>query len=259
MAEKRETFARFGIATKGLVYILIGGLTIMTTLGLGGKESGSTGALQFVAKQPFGQVLLGLIALGLAGYVFWRWYQTFADPEDRGTGLKGLTVRVAYFFSGLFYGFLSYSAVKIILEAGSGSGGSSGGGLLDSTWGNVLLAATAVALLGKAIYQLYQAYSGKFREKIEETSLDKKAQQALIRSGQLGFTARGIVIAITAFLLFRGIFTQDSGDLAGKKQAFSFLEGTFGNVVLVIIALGLVAYGIYMMIKAKYASKLTSA
>ncbi len=259
MSNKKENFARFGIATKGVVYILVGGLTAMTTLGMGGKETGSSGALEYVAQQSYGQLLLGLVALGLVGYVFWRMYQVFADPENNGTEAKGIVKRIAYFFSGIFYGFLAYSAVKIITNAGSGGGSGNQSGLFDSTAGKIVLVLIALGLLGKAIYQLYQAYSGGFRDKIKEAGLDSKARKVLVRSGQLGFTARAIVIGITVYLIFRSILSQGSGDIAGKKEAFQFLEGTFGDAVLIAIALGLVAYGVFMCIKARYASKLLNA
>ncbi len=259
MSDKREKFARFGIATKGVVYILIGGLTAMTALGMGGKQTGSSGALEYLAKQSYGQVLLSLVAFGLVGYVFWRFYQVFADSENNGTDAKGIIKRIAYFFSGVFYAFLAYSAIKIITDAGSSSGGNSWSAIFQSTAGKILLVLVALGLLGKAIYQLYQAYSGGFRDKIKEAGLDRKAQKLLVRSGQIGFTARAIVIGITVYLIFKGIISEGSTDMAGKKQAFEFLKGTFGNTVLIVTALGLVAYGVFMCIKARYASKLINA
>ena len=91
MTNKREYFAKFGIATKGIIYLLIGGLSAMTTLGLGGKETGSLGAFKYLAKQVYGQVILAIIAIGLTGYVFWRLYQTFIDKENNSNNFKTIT------------------------------------------------------------------------------------------------------------------------------------------------------------------------
>ena len=57
-----ETFARFGYAAKGFVYGAIGILALLAAFRLGGNTTGSSGALQAIAQQPFGRILLVLIA-----------------------------------------------------------------------------------------------------------------------------------------------------------------------------------------------------
>lgn len=118
----KETVVRFGIASKGFVYILLGGLTVMAAAGLGGEKSDSSGALGFLADSTVGQILLAITAAGLAAYVFWRFYQTFVDPEGKGTGASGLAVRAGYFSSGVIYAVLAFSAVQILSGSGSDSG-----------------------------------------------------------------------------------------------------------------------------------------
>ena len=255
MTNKREYFAKFGIATKGIIYLLIGGLSAMTTLGLGGKETGSLGAFKYLAKQVYGQVILAIIAIGLTGYVLWRLYQTFIDKENNPIDFKTITKKIGFFFSALFYGYLSYTAIKILLNVNSSNGGSFQT-LLDSTIGQIALVLIGLGLLAKAMYQLYQVYSGKYKEKIQEFCLDSKRQKLLVNSGQLGLTTRGIVIAIMVYLIFKSMFTYGKGNVVNKEQAFQFLKGNFGDVVFISISIGLIAYGVYMLIKAKYSNKL---
>ena len=251
MGNKKQNFARFGVATKGLVYFLIGALTALGAFGLGGKKSGSSNILDFISQQAFGKVLLVITAIGLIGYVFWRWYQAFADPKKLGTNFKGIITRVSYFISGVFYGFLAFSAIKQILANSSGNGKSSF--LIKMLDYNVVAIIVGLALLGKAIYEFYQAYSGKFREEVNESSLDRKAKKGLINAGKIGFTARGIVVGIMAFLMFRTAFSA-SAEKIDKTQAFGFLQDKFGSIVMGIIAVGLITYGVFMLIKAKYSS-----
>ena len=59
-------------AARGVVYGIIGVLAIKLAFGDGGKTTNQQGALQTIARQPFGKVLLVLLALGLAGYALWR-------------------------------------------------------------------------------------------------------------------------------------------------------------------------------------------
>ena len=63
-----EKFARFGYAAKGVVYVVVGALAAIAAFGQGGQTTGSRGALETISHQPFGQALLGIVALGLIGY-----------------------------------------------------------------------------------------------------------------------------------------------------------------------------------------------
>jgi hypothetical protein len=59
-----EWLARIGYASRGLVYILAGLLSLSAALE-GGRSAGPKGALGKVIQVPFGDILLYCIALGL--------------------------------------------------------------------------------------------------------------------------------------------------------------------------------------------------
>ena len=67
-----EGLARAGFVSRGVIYGLIGILAIKLALGNGGSQASQQGALRTIARQPFGKVLLILVAIGLAGYALWR-------------------------------------------------------------------------------------------------------------------------------------------------------------------------------------------
>ncbi len=99
-----ETLARFGYVAKGFVYAAIGILALLAAFSVGGGETtDTTGALNAIARQPFGQILLILIAVGLVGYVIWRLIEAIQDPENKGTDAKGIFARLGYLLSGLAY------------------------------------------------------------------------------------------------------------------------------------------------------------
>ncbi len=255
MSNKRENIARFGIATKGLVYLLIGVLATMAALGEGGKKSGSSGVLDYLAKQSFGQILLVIIGVGLIGYVFWRMYQAFADPEENGNDTKAIFLRIGYFISGLVYGALAYVAFSTVAGASSSGGGSREtmiSKLLSQSYGQYIVGAIAIVLFIKAVFQLYKAYSGEYKEHVQQSSLRSEAKSLMIKAGKVGFTARGIVIGLIAYFTFKAALTANSDQAGGTKQALNFLQDEFGTIVLMIVALGLAAYGVFMFIKAKY-------
>lgn len=247
-----KKYARVGIFAKGVVYILVGGLATFAAFNIGGKASGKSGAFQFVLSQPMGKIMLALIALGLIGYVVWRMIQTFKNPED-----KGFFSRVGYFSSGLFYALISFTAAQMIF---TGGGGDSSGKqqyyistILDETWGQIAIAAVSLIFFGRAIYHLYRALSGNFAKKLDEIDLNQKARQVLIKAGLVGYIARAVVIGVIGFLFMKAAWQANSSETGGTEKAFELLQQSVaGPVLLGIVALGLVAYGIFMIVKARY-------
>ncbi|MDC7994088.1 DUF1206 domain-containing protein [Altibacter sp. HG106] len=252
MGKKRENFARFGMVAKGMVYALIGALTTLAAFNLGGSRSGQSTVLEFLARQPYGMVLLIVIAVGLFGYAFFRCYEAFYNTEEGWNELKGAVKRIGFLVSAIFYGALGVSATTMVISSNSNAGDTPYiQQLLDTPYGNYIIAFIALCILGKGLFQFYKAYSKKFKEEVQESSLSRKAQKVLIRAGVIGFSARGVVSSIVAYLLFKvSLGSKDSMD--GKVEAFNFLQNTFGAAVMGIVALGLVSYGIFMFIQAKY-------
>lgn len=248
-------YSRFGMAAKGVVYILTGLLTALAAFNAGGKTTGKGGAFEFVMHQPFGKILLGLIALGLIGYVVWRAAQAIKDPEDEGN-----MRRIGYVASGVFYALIAATAITMIISGGSG-GSSSGSGsneqmagkLLQQAWGQYLVGAVALILFGKAIWQFYRAISGKFNDKIKSMDLNSKVEKLIKNFGLVGYISRGIVISLIGYMFLKAALQVDSSEAGGTKEAFSLIrQSEAGPYVLGIIALGLAAYGIFMFVKARH-------
>ena len=83
-----EWLARAGFVARGLIYGIIGILAIKLAIGAGGKTTNQQGALKTIAQQPFGKVLLILVAIGLAGYALWRLVRAAARPRPGGLGQR---------------------------------------------------------------------------------------------------------------------------------------------------------------------------
>ncbi|EMR03417.1 DUF1206 domain-containing protein [Cesiribacter andamanensis] len=254
-----DTYARVGIAAKGLVYLLIGLLAAMAVFGEGGKVGDQQNAFQWILQQPFGQILLGIVILGLLGYVVWRMIMAFKDPDGLGTDAKAMFKRAGFFFSGLVYLFFAFSAARMLIpELGSGSGSGGEGRqlliakVLEQPFGQILLGIFAAIVIGKGIFQLYRGITGKFKGHVDEQHMNHKEHEVYMKTGRMGYIARGVVFAILGYFLVQAAMQSDSSEAGGTGEALNFLSMSGGPYLLAAVALGLICYGIFMFVKSKY-------
>src|SRR6476619_1625154 len=80
-----EWLSRAGFVARGLIYLIIGVLALKVALGHGGKLTNQQGALHTVAHQPFGKLLLTLLAVGLGGYSLWRFVRAAIGHGPEGS------------------------------------------------------------------------------------------------------------------------------------------------------------------------------
>ena len=267
-----EKIARLGYAVKGVLYVLIGVLAVMAAFGSGGKTAGSRGAIQSVADAPFGNVLLWIIAAGLAAYALWRFVQTFLDPDHKGRDAEGLVKRTGYLISGLIHTGLTYWLVRGLLTSGdpgsgssggsSGSGGSGSGSggasdwtatLMEQPFGPWLVGLVGGGVVAYGLYQLYKAATVDSADKFATDEMSEKEKTMARTAGQAGLSARGIVFGIIGGFLIYAALTADPSEAKGLGGALDTLAAQpFGPYLLAAVALGLAAYGVYCLVNARY-------
>ena len=252
-----ERLARFGYAAKGIVYIVVGAIATQAALGMGGEATGTQGAMRSIARQPFGRIMLGIVAFGLVAYVIWRWVQAITDADDKGTKAKGIALRLGYTGSGLVYAGLAYSAARIVFgaeEDGRPSAAESWtASVMEYPYGNWLVVLAGLSVMGYGLYQCYKGYTAKFRKRLKTGEMSEDAILWATRSGRFGFIARGIVFCIVGAFLIVAAWHFDSTEVKGLDGALQLLiRQSYGKWLLGLVALGLVAYGLYMLVEARY-------
>jgi hypothetical protein len=254
-----EGFGRFGYVAKGVVYTLVGVLAAQAALGRGGATTDARGALPQIIQAPFGQVLLAATAIGLVGYGLWRFIQAGLDTEHKGTTAQGLLTRGTYILIGVSHVVLALSAVQLLLGAGGDSSGGDSSAqdrtawLLSQPFGQWLVGLVGVVVMGVGIYQWYQAYSAKFREQLKLAEMSSTQQRWGTRLGRLGFAARGVVFGIVGSLLIAAAIHAEPQEARGLGGALTTLaEQSFGPWLLGVLAVGLIAYGVYVLVEARY-------
>ena len=247
--------ARMGYVAKGVVYLIIGILAVQAAFGPGGKTTDSKGAFVTIAGKPFGEALLWLLAVGLVGYAAWKIIQAFKDPDNKGTGKKAMASRIGYAGSGIVHIFLAYNAVSIIMRAGGSSSSSKqswSAKLLGQPFGQWVLGFVGLCFIAFGIYQAVRAYKKSFMKQLKQYEMHNQEEWWGKKAGQFGFAARGIVFGLMGVFLIQTAITADPDKTRGIDGALSELsQQPYGAFLLAIVAIGLIAYGIFMFVIAK--------
>ncbi|MBD6614356.1 DUF1206 domain-containing protein [Komarekiella sp. 'clone 1'] len=253
-----ERLARLGYAAKGVVYFIVGLLAAQAAIGSGGKTTNTTGALKAIVVQPFGKFLLSILTLGIIGYVLWRLVQTFFDPEksQQPINAKRIAKRIGYAISALAYTGLALTAVKLIIGSSIGDSESIEDWtiyLLAQPFGRWLVALAGVTVICVGIYYFYQAYKGKFRHSFKLSQMSQTEQNWAVGTGRFGIAARGVVFVIIGIFLMLASIQSNGRKARGLGGALTILvQQPFGSWILGVVASGLIAYGIYSVIQARY-------
>ena len=255
-----EFLARAGYAAKGVVYTLVGGLALMAAAGSRGQTTGSRGALRTLLDQPFGQVVLGVIAAGLVGYALWCFVRAVFDPERDGHGLKGFGKRALQFGKGVVHVMLVIAVVGMIWgSAQSGGGDDEGsvetwtGKLMSFPLGIWLVGAVGAAVIAYGARQLHRAWTIDLDDQLSLGRMGAGMHKWTIRVSRFGMAARGVVFAVIGTFLILAALHSNPSEAKGVGGALETLQRQpYGPFILGVIALGLIAYGAYELIRARY-------
>ncbi|HLR24967.1 MAG TPA: DUF1206 domain-containing protein [Fodinibius sp.] len=252
-----DIIARVGFIGKGAVYFMVGLLALQATIGMGSQQSGTTQALQEFLYQPFGSVLLIGCIIGLLAHALWRMIQALGDPENRGKSYKNIFFRVIDFIVGCLYLSFSYAAWQIFQGLNAQSTSESTeiwvARILDLPFGKWLVLIVALAVLAIAFYQFYTAYKANFEYSFDTQSMSNNEQQMLRQLGRIGFSAWGIVYLMIAVMLYQAAITYNAKQAGGLSDALNALrQQPYGLWILGTTAVGLLIYGIYLLVLAYY-------
>jgi hypothetical protein len=248
-----EKGARFGHFIKGVIYGLIGALSLQVALGSGGEVAGQREAVRMVEEQPFGAVLLIGIAIGLFGYAVWRLIEGVKDTAHKGSDGKGMAQRASAVASGLVNGALAVAAVQAALGSHGGGARSWVGKVLEQPFGAVLLGLVGVCVVAAGVVQFYQAYSKRFLQDFRYGAMSPTERRWITRAGQVGYSARGVVFPIVGWGLLRAALSHDPGETRDTRAALIEIASSgYGQLLLGLVAVGLLAFGLFMVASARY-------
>jgi hypothetical protein len=248
-----------GWAAKGAIYLLLAVIVAQLAFsGNTGDESATKqGALARLSDQPMGELMLVIVGIGLAAYAAYRLLTVFLpttgnDGKDKAKHL----LRVG---SAAVYGLLAWQAWSVLTE-GDQAAQTSGGNEAPKTWsasmmsstaGRVVLGVVGVVLLGIAVDQVRRGVSQTFMKRMECPS-GFPSESVVKVTGTAGHIGRGIVVGLLGLFVVIAVLQHDPNEVRGLDEALrTVADATLGAVVLVVVALGLAAYGVYSFTAAR--------
>lgn len=248
--------ARTGYAARGILYMLVGGLTVLAVLGQGGQTTGSRGAMQSVLAAPFGTVMLLLLALGLVCYALWRGIQAIRDPDHHGTSPQGLAIRAGLMASAVTHLILATFSVMITFTIDTSGGGSESstqgtvGWVMSQPHGRWMISGVGVLFGVVGLAHHIKAWKTDFDRSFDMPTRSRHWAYPMFR---FALTIRGLVFMIVGGLFVAAAYQINPEQAGGTNEALNTLRAQpFGRWLLGTVATGLFAFGLYSGLEAMY-------
>jgi Domain of Unknown Function (DUF1206) len=273
-SERAEEFARehpnlvklgrVGWVAKGIVYGLMGALAIAIALQSsdasadertsGQQEASASGAIAAIADQPAGAALLVVIAVGLGLYVLWRLVSLMLPAENDA---DAWLTRVGYAISAVGYSILAWTAISFARHPGTGDASEEARiegftrDLLENSAGRIAVFVLGAILIGTGLYFLYKGAAATFESELAPGGVGPVSHDTLVTLGRVGWIGRGLMIGLIGFFFARAAVMFDADEAEGLDGALRRVSGsTLGTVLILVVAAGLIVYGLFCAISA---------
>ena len=246
--------ARLGLTARAFVYLLIGVLSILLAAGHSTAETDQWGALQQLNRGAGGHLLLWVVAIGLAGYSLWRFSEAAFGAVGEG---KKAGPRIKAFARGCIYAFLSFNAFQIALghvtHSQAGEQQTLTSKVLTHTGGRLAVGLVGAVIVVIGLSLVFEGVTRRFEKHLDLSSTSPRTKQVVTVLGAVGTTARGIVFTLAGVFVIQAAWDYQPGKATGLDGALRSLRDTAaGPWLLGVVAVGLVAFGLYGLAEARW-------
>ncbi|SEG93125.1 protein of unknown function [Actinacidiphila yanglinensis] len=244
---------------RGVIYLLIGVLAVRIAFSDGGGlQADRGGALAEIAHKPFGSVLLWLLGAALVGMALWRVSEAVLGQPGKDGGKPQKRLMAAG--RAVFYGFVSYSVLAYAAgEKGSGSGSTDKrtddvtAKVLEWSGGQWILAIAGIGVACAGVWIAARALMRKFRKHLKMAQMSRSQRRAVDFLGMSGGTSRGVLFATAGGFAVAAAVQHEPGKSKGMDDTLrSFADTPAGPWLLVLIAVGLIAFGLFSWANARW-------
>lgn len=240
-----EGAGRVGLATRGVIYVVVGVLAAQVATGKRAEQTDQRGALAELADKPFGGALLVLLAAGFGAYALWRTVRAFQgeDGDDPAPHQRTADLGRAVIYLGLL------ASTAAILR---GTGGTTDPAhtwtaeLMTREWGRWLVGAIGTAMLAGGVWLIRRGLTERFREHLDRLS------PGVVRLGRIGHVARGLAFMAVGAFLVRAAVRFDPNEPIGLDAALRQLASSeWGRLLVLGVGAGLAAFGLFSIAESR--------
>ncbi|AXK47276.1 DUF1206 domain-containing protein [Brachybacterium saurashtrense] len=251
-----EAVARGGFVMSGLVHVLIGAIALRIATGGSSQEADQSGALRAVAAAPGGEVLLWIGGIAMVALTLWHLAEAWIGARWKEQGRDRLKHVARTLGKAVVYGALAGTVLRFAAGGGSDSGEQTSqltAGLMGNAAGRAAIIALGLVVISIGLFHVYRGASRGFEDQLRVPP-GRTVARTVVVTGVAGYIAKGIALLGVGMMFGWAALGADPEKATGLDGALKTMaELPAGGIVLAVVAAGLILFGIYSVLRARYA------
>lgn len=248
-----DVVARFGFAVLAVVHILIGVIALQIAFG-GNGEAEPSGALEHLAGGTFGPWTMWACAVGCLGLAAWQFSEATLRARHLPTGQQ-VSKTISSGSLSIIYGSMAFTFARFAFGGEVDSSESTRdftASMMESPFGIFVILAVGGTVFGIGVYFVFKGILRKFRPELAHFE-DTRRGALIDVLGVIGHVAKGLALVLVGMLFVAAVMTHDPSRSTGLDGSLKALpEHPFGIPLLITIAVGLICYGIFALVRSRF-------
>ena len=257
--------SRLGLVCRGAVYFLVGYLALRLALaahGRTGEPASSAGAVQAAVAGAWGRVPLVLLVAGLGAYALTQLVEAVFRPSHATSTTGEWRQRAVSSWGCLLYLAFCLSTARLLVgtpakETAQSEQRQDAGitaDLLRTGWGRLLLVLAGVLVVAAGVETGRRSVRLDFRERFTAEHMSRPLAISTRALGGFGCIARSAVIVLVGVFMLKAAVLSSATQAKGLDAIFRSVATSlpYGSWLVALLASGLLCYGFYCLLEARY-------
>jgi hypothetical protein len=188
----------------------------------------------------------------------WMLTRALINPEHIPHKLKGYFKRVGWLFTAVVYGGLGVAAVRLLLGMRGGTDGAHGmrdwtHTLMAQPFGKWLVIGVGIGFIVFGVFRLVMAKRCAATDDLLLDNLATRARGVIVALVWIGEIARAVVFTVIGVFAISAGWHANPSEAKGLPEALGYIAAKpYGPWMLGAVAAGLMCYGVYQFVEARY-------